>query len=211
MGRRTRNIYFSADWHIGHENVLRLDQRPFADLEAMNKGLIKRFNACVGENDVCYFLGDMGFSTAAIKEVVDELNGTKILILGNHDKKCQAMMNAGFDAVMYSASLYIAGELVTMTHCPLRGVFREDTTGMRNSKPGDNWHREKDNDKYSVENNGQFHLHGHIHSPNGGLSEKIAGRQMDVGVPSSGYSPISISTIESWIVRTLKDEKQKGV
>ena len=59
MGRRTRNIYFSADWHIGHENVLRLDKRPFADLETMNEGLIRRFNACVQENDVFYLNGDM--------------------------------------------------------------------------------------------------------------------------------------------------------
>ena len=207
MGRRTRNIYFSADWHIGHENVLRLDQRPFADLATMNEGLIRRFNSDVQENDVCYFLGDMGMSGQIIKPVMDKLNGTKILILGNHDKKCQSMMNGGFDAVMHSASLYIAGELVTMTHCPLRGVYREDTTLMRNSQPGDNWYREKDHIKFSIEDNGQFHLHGHIHSPNGGLSQKILGRQMDVGVPSSGYKPISISTIESWIVKTLKEEK----
>ena len=79
---------------------------------------------------------------------------------------------------------------------------------MNNSKPGDNWHREKDFDMYSVEDKGQFHLHGHIHSPNGGLSTKILGRQMDVGVPSSNYAPISISTIESWIARTKKEEEE---
>ena len=208
MGKRLRNIYFTSDWHIGHANVLRLDARPFKDLEAMNEGLIRRYNATVGENDVCYFLGDMGFSAQKIVPVINALNGTKILILGNHDKKQQAMLQAGFDAVMHSSSMYIAGELVTMTHCPLRGVFREDTSLMRNSKPGDNWHRESDFDMYSIADSGQFHLHGHIHSPNGGLSEKIAGRQMDVGVPSSNYAPISISTIESWIARTKREENE---
>ena len=31
---------------------------------------------------------------------------------------------------------------------------------------------------------------------------------MDVGVPSSNYAPISISTIESWIAKTKREEKE---
>jgi len=170
----------------------------------MAEGLIKRFNAQVREEDVCYFLGDMGFGD--VKSVMDRLNGTKILILGNHDKKQQAMMNQGFDAVMYNSSLYIGGEHVTMTHCPLRGVYREDTSGMKNSDGTENWHNEAKNHKYSVENEGQFHLHGHIHSPNKGKSQKILGRQYDVGVPANGYGPVSIGVIESWIVKTKRSE-----
>ena len=204
MGKRTRNIYFTSDWHLNHANSLVFDSRPFNDVTHMTEGLIKRFNAQVREEDVCYFLGDMGFGD--VKSVMDRLNGTKILILGNHDKKQQAMMNQGFDAVMYNSSLYIGGEHVTMTHCPLRGVYREDTSGMKNSDGTENWHNEAKNHKYSVENEGQFHLHGHIHSPNKGKSQKILGRQYDVGVPANGYGPVSIGVIESWIVKTKRSE-----
>ena len=206
MGKRTRNIYFTSDWHLNHANSLMFDNRPFNDMDHMATSLIKRFNASVREEDVCYFLGDMGFGD--IKAVMDKLNGTKILILGNHDKKQQAMLCQGFDAVLNNASLYIQGEHVTLSHCPLRGLFREDTTDMRGHDGTENWHNEHKNSKFSVENQGQFHLHGHIHSPNHGKSQKILGRQYDVGVPANGYSPISISTIEKWIFKTKRDENE---
>lgn len=207
MGKRTRNIFFSSDFHIGHKNSLEFDNRPFKDLDHMHESLIKRFNACVGENDVCYFLGDMGFGPD-VKKVVDRLNGTKILILGNHDKKMQAMMNSGFDAVMNSATIYIMGEKVTLSHCPLRGVFREDTTGMHNFTEGENWHKEFRHVQFSIEDEGQFHLHGHTHAPNGGKSEVKLNRQWDVGVPGNGFSPVSISQVESWIFITKRNEKE---
>ena len=81
MGKRTRNIYFSADWHIGHDNVLRFDNRPFKDMDHMCEALIKRFNATVKEEDVTYFAGDMGFGSDKMRSVINRLNGTKIFIL----------------------------------------------------------------------------------------------------------------------------------
>ena len=203
---RTNNIYFSADYHIGHENVLHLDGRPFQDMDSMCRGLTKRFNAQVRDQDVCYFLGDMG-QGPKLKEFMEGLNGTKVLILGNHDSKRQSMMNKGFDVVLNSGSLVIQGELVTFTHCPLRGVFREDTSDMRGTVEGDNWHKESLYTDFSIEDHGQFHLHGHIHSPNGGMSERILGRQYDVGLPGNNYIPVSMSTIESWIVKTKREEE----
>lgn len=205
--KRTRNIFFTSDWHLFHHNCLEFDNRPFQDVNHMAESLIKRFNSVVRDQDVCYFLGDMGFSGDSIKKVIDRLNGTKILILGNHDKKQQAMMNAGFDAVVHSISMYIANELVTMTHCPLRGIKREDTTGMNGCDGTENWHKEYKHTQFSIEDQGQFHLHGHVHSPNRGKSEKILGRQMDLGVVAWGYRPVSISEIESWIAKTLREEK----
>ena len=204
---RTRNIFFTSDWHVSHDNVLTFDKRPFKDMDHMCESLIKRYNATVQEKDVCYFLGDMGWGER-LKKVVDRLNGTKILILGNHDKKQQAMMNSGFDAVVHAASMYIINELVTMTHCPLRGVYREDTTGMRGCDGTENWHKEHKHTQFSIEDEGQFHLHGHIHSPNGGKSTKILDRQMDVGVVAWKYRPVSISEIESWIFITKRNEKE---
>ena len=211
MGKRTRNIYFTSDWHIGHANVLIFDNRPFKDLDHMHESLIKRFNANVRDQDVCYFLGDMGFGNEQTKKVIDRLNGTKILIRGNHDRKQQAMMNCGFDAVIDSASMHIQNERVTLSHCPLRGVFREDVTSMRKFVEGELWHGESRNQEFSVENKGQFHLHGHIHSPNGGISTRISGRQMDVGVPGNNYIPVSISQIESWIHLTKRNEKEDSI
>ena len=54
-------IWFTSDTHFGHENVLRFCERPWKTVEAMNKALIDRINACVAPDDTLYHLGDFSF------------------------------------------------------------------------------------------------------------------------------------------------------
>lgn len=200
MNSGIKKIFFTSDWHLGHANVIKFDNRPFTDVEHMEKVLANNFNSTVPTDGVTYFLGDIGLCKSdSIKNVIKRLNGTKVLVLGNHDKGVNAMYNSGFDVVLHGAVLVITGHRVTMSHCPLKGVRRENTEGMKNSMPGENWHGESRHDNYTFENIGQFHLHGHIHSPNSGKSVKILDKQFDVGVAANGFRPVSISVIESWI------------
>lgn len=195
--------YFTSDWHVGHKNCIRFDDRPFKDLNHMHRTLVNNYNATVDHDDICFFGGDMGLTNSeTLNKIVSELNGTKVLILGNHDKGEVAMQRLGFDIVIYGAMFYISGHKVTMTHCPLKGIYREDVSGMNNAD-GDNWHGENryKNQKFTIEDMGQFHLHGHIHSPNFGKSKKILGKQYDIGVVANNYRPVSKSVIESWIAR----------
>lgn len=107
------NQYFTADWHIGHENVLKFCDRPFRDVHHMHRVLIKRYNSTVRQNDVCWFLGDVGMTNVEqMKKVLDQLNGKKILVLGNHDRGMNAMYALGFHAVMHTASIMIMKESV---------------------------------------------------------------------------------------------------
>lgn len=204
-----KKIFFTSDLHLGHANCLVFDKRPFKDLDHMHKVLINNFNAIVPNDGITYFLGDVGLG-ASQQETLDiilQLHGTKILVLGNHDKGMNAMYGCGFDAVMYGAVLFIAGQRVTMSHCPLMGVYREDTSNMAGSHEHENWHgesREMSAKKFSFTDEGQFHLSGHIHSPNGGKSTKTLNRQYDVGVVANGYRPVAISAIESWIAGEVK-------
>jgi len=203
-----KKTYFTSDWHIGHAAVIEYSNRPFRDVDHMHRVLVNNYNATVGVNDICYFLGDMGLAAgSAIKDIVGSLNGTKILILGNHDRKgMNFWYSCGFDAAMYSSSLRIAGNIVTMSHCPLYGVWREDTSDMRGCSGSENWHGEERQfvKGYSLPDFGQFHLHGHIHSPNGGKSQTVLGNQRDVGVDGNNYKPVSSSVIESWIAKYEK-------
>lgn len=205
-----RNTFFTSDFHIGHEAVMKFCKRPFKDLHDMHCQLIKRYNNTVKKYDVCYFIGDIGMGRSdVLKNVIYQLNGIKILILGNHDNKTNTMYQAGFDAVMYGATLKIVNQQVTLAHCPLRDTYREDTRGMRGGENNPNWHGEnKHGAIYSIPNWGQFHLHGHIHSSqNRNTSQKILGRQFDVGVDANNYTPVSIRTIETWIQKTLHQEQ----
>ncbi len=165
----------------------------------MHEVLINNYNSSVPEDGICYFLGDMGLSSAGtVQKVISRLHGTKVCILGNHDKGVNSMYTAGFDVVLHGASLVIAGETVTMSHCPLLGLYREDITNMKGGKEGEHWHGESRHAKHSFPNNGQFHLHGHTHKE---PAERILLKQFDCGVRANAYRPVNISELESWISR----------
>jgi calcineurin-like phosphoesterase family protein len=201
MKNKRKPIFFTSDWHLYHVAVLKFCERPFKDIEHMHQVLVNNYNAVVPEHGICYFVGDMGmYNVDLIKPIIDSLNGTKVLILGNHDPGVNASYNMGFDIVVHGITMKIAGEMVTITHCPLLETYREDTSRMKGDKnPYWHGHNNKKHRELSTKNNGQFHIHGHIHSPNRGQSKKIQGKQYDVGVDAHNFRPVSISTIESFI------------
>lgn len=206
------NNYFTSDWHIGHFNCLRFDQRPFRDLDHMHSVLVNNYNSTVQEEDTCYFLGDVGLAKGdTVRSVLARLNGsTKVLVLGNHDKGANAMRDMGFDLVLNMASLTVGRHIVTMTHCPLRGVYREDVTEMKGASSADNWHGEHKNGHFSIPDFGQFHLHGHIHAGPANDKPVCTDRQFDVGVPGNNYRPVSMSTIEGWIHRSARRDQSRS-
>lgn len=206
---KSKPMFFTSDWHIGHKNVLAFSKRPFRDLDHMASVLVNNYNATVPADGVCYFLGDMGLcDKTTIQDVVSKLQGTKVLILGNHDKGMSAMYDRGFDVVLNGATIWLANRKITLAHCPLMGVYREDTTGMKGGEPGENWHGEmrRKSLPFTATDEGQYHLSGHIHSPNSGKSTKTLHRQYDVGVDANLYRPVSIKQIEGWICTTAARE-----
>jgi len=81
-------VFFTADLHFGHENVIKFDERPFQTVEEMDVELIRRWNAKVGKGDLVYVLGDMIWKTrnSDAETLIRSLNGQIILIKGNHDR-----------------------------------------------------------------------------------------------------------------------------
>jgi calcineurin-like phosphoesterase family protein len=156
----------------------------------------------VPNNGICYFLGDMGLcKSEELGKVIAQLNGTKVLVLGNHDKNSHAMYNLGFDVVLNSAIIYLGDKRISMSHCPLPGIKREDME--RGLKPGENWHGEFKNQRFTSQDlTVDFHLHGHVHKQKN--EDYKTDRQYDVGVAANNYTPVSLSTIESWIAKELK-------
>ena len=78
--------FFIADLHFGAQTIIRYENRPFSDAEEMERRLIENWNNAVGADDAVYVLGD--FSAYADperdREILSQLAGTKILIMGNH-------------------------------------------------------------------------------------------------------------------------------
>lgn len=49
-------MFFTSDLHLGHRNIIRLCNRPFATIEEMDEALIRNWNAKVTNGDTIYIL-----------------------------------------------------------------------------------------------------------------------------------------------------------
>ena len=84
---RKDRIFFTADTHWGHRNIIRYCQRPFADVDEMNEALITNWNSTIGKDDIVFHLGDFAMGgSAEWCRLLERLNGRIYLILGNHLK-----------------------------------------------------------------------------------------------------------------------------
>ena len=96
-------IFMTSDLHFGHSEIIFYCDRPFDTRKEMDKTLIKNWNERVAEDDLVYVIGDfsmkrtdIGFIEARLRQ----LNGRKILILGNHDYlSAFDYVDAGFESV----------------------------------------------------------------------------------------------------------------
>ena len=78
-------IYFTADHHFGHKNIIHLCNRPYLSVEEMDAILIDSWNKVVSKNDTIYVLGDFAWKNG--KRYASQLNGNKIFLVGDHDKQ----------------------------------------------------------------------------------------------------------------------------
>ncbi|MBS0599502.1 MAG: metallophosphoesterase [Proteobacteria bacterium] len=83
----TNRVFAIADTHFGHKRVIQFehDARPYASIEEHDRDLIQKWNATVNKRDVVWHLGDVFFGKDG-HLVLGELNGTKKLVMGNHDQ-----------------------------------------------------------------------------------------------------------------------------
>lgn len=80
-------IYYTADPHLGHDNIRKLCNRPFATVEEMDETIINNWNSKVTDKDDVYILGDFSFKAKDPTEYLKRLKGKKHLIVGNHDSQ----------------------------------------------------------------------------------------------------------------------------
>lgn len=103
------SVFFIADPHFGHKNIIDYESRPFKSVEEMDETLIKNWNNTVSKTDKIFILGDFSFySKERIYEIVTQLNGIKILVLGNHDRihSVQWWKDVGFNDVSKNPIIY---------------------------------------------------------------------------------------------------------
>lgn len=91
------NVWTWSDTHFGHKNIIKYCDRPFYDLDDMSQQLIDNYNQCVGDNDLVIWVGDVAFmGDNRANEILSQLNGERILIIGNHDFRRGRVRNLDF-------------------------------------------------------------------------------------------------------------------
>ena len=114
------SIFFTADLHLGHKNIIRYCGRPFSSVEDMDATIIKNWNAKVTSNDLVYIIGDFAFGQREqVLGYIQKLNGKKILIDGNHDNIGQPK-NYGFIEKWPIREIKIEGQHITLSHYAMR-------------------------------------------------------------------------------------------
>lgn len=116
-------IFVTSDTHFNHKNIIEYCNRPFSSVEEMNETLIKNWNSVVSKDDTVFFLGDFCLGQReAIINFCSQLNGHKILIMGNHDRATvTAYTNAGFEAVYKKPTIIRFDEFditIEFSHAP---------------------------------------------------------------------------------------------
>ena len=118
--------YFISDLHLGHKNIIRYCNRPFNTIELMDNTIINNWNAIITSNDTVFLVGDVCFkkSKKEITDIINSLNGTKILIMGNHDYRLSVKewLSVGFSEVYKYPIIY--KDFYIVSHKP---VFMNST------------------------------------------------------------------------------------
>jgi calcineurin-like phosphoesterase family protein len=174
-------IHFTSDTHYGHNNIIRYCDRPFRSVEGMTQAMVQRWNARVAPEDTVYHLGDfsMMLKSGPVEEILARLNGTKILIYGNHDKHWTftKWKRLGFDDVMltWDGELSVGHEShrIQMIHNP-------------------------EDERFNLERKTKIVLCGHVHTA---WKTRLQGTvpYVNVGVDMWGYNPITLRQILDYL------------
>lgn len=163
------NIWFTADLHLYHDNILWMNNRPFKTCDEMWGYFKTEWNSKVSQDDYVFVLGDVLWKSSAqrLANMDKSLNGKICIVMGNHDKemKVSKTNKTNFD-VFYS---HERSEFIRVKSQKL-GV---DQYVFMSHYPALSWpHKGR----------GSIMLHGHTHGSFDEINESSPDLRVDVGV-----------------------------
>lgn len=179
--------FFTSDTHFGHANIIKYCNRPFANAGEMDREIVRIWNETVKPEDTVYHMGDVAFTSPEwCKHIIENLNGTKILILGNHDRAEQKMKERGFSLVYQSLRITLSdGTETNLSHYPYRGSAE------------DPYHKTKFDNK-NIQDDGRLLLCGHVHDSWKVRPGKFKNQMINVGMDQWNFKPVSEAEIISF-------------
>jgi calcineurin-like phosphoesterase family protein len=181
-----RDICIISDTHFIHENILRFtgnDGNPirpgFDSVDHMNEYMIERWNSVVKPEDIVYHLGDVFIGPKdKFLPLFKQLNGSKRLIVGNHDDAKFMAKKELFTKILMWRMFREFGLL--FTHVPVH------ESSLRRGPSGHEYDPE-------YNKNMMLNVHGHIHQ-----NESPPGPYRCVCVEQIDYTPVNIEDLRIW-------------
>jgi calcineurin-like phosphoesterase family protein len=187
-------VWFTADTHFGHGNIIKYCQRPFlspeereatrADPRARisvsdetvrrhDDAILEAINSRVGEHDLLWHLGD--FCWGGLVEAHSYRARIRCrnvyLVWGNHDHRT---IRSAFSDTFEQTMIEVEGQEIWLNHYPMRS-----------------WNKSF---------HGSWHLYGHVH---GRLHREDAANPAmlvkDVGVDACDYRPWSFEELSAYM------------
>lgn len=185
-------LFFTSDTHFGHKFILTAGEgRPFTTIEEHDEALVNNWNSVVGPNDTVVHLGDvvMGTRTENL-QIIKRLNGTKILIPGNHDyvsatekesrrERYREIYGEVFDHIMPDT---VVIERVAFSHYPPAEI---PDHGEEDRYPH---MRPSTDDAY-------LFIHGHTHQGHVFTPLSSGGMAISVGVDANDWAPVPVDRL----------------
>lgn len=185
-------VWFTADTHFGHGNIIKYCQRPFmsreeaaatrADSRAKlrlseetvkrhDDALLEAINSRVAPDDHLWIVGDFcwgGFPEA--RSYRDRIRCENVfLVWGNHDRGEIAPV---FSDTMEQGMIRVEGQEIWLNHYPMRS-----------------WNKAF---------HGSWHIYGHVHGRLQREDERNLGLLVkDVGVDACDYHPVSFADLSA--------------
>lgn len=176
------NTWLTSDTHFLQEAILdfidsstkELLRPGFDSIEHHDEYIIEMWNSVIAPNDTVYHLGDVCYIPEQhnYPQIHNRLNGTKHLIVGNHD---DIRYHANLDWVSVNMWVELHEENILLTHTP------QDQFALLRGKPGASF---KD-----WQPSYRLNVHGHIHQ-----NPEPTHRHRCVCLEHTEYKPVNLDT-----------------
>jgi calcineurin-like phosphoesterase family protein len=188
------HVWFTADLHFGHGNIIKYCHRPFLTAEEAERArtdrrgpwrvseetvrrhdeaLLDAINAQVQEGDTLWILGDFCFGhLEEAKPYRDRIRCREVhMVWGNHDHRSIRPL---FGQAIEQGMVHVEGQEIWVNHYPMRS-----------------WNRSF---------HGSWHIYGHVH---GRLAREDAAHPhmltKDVGVDACDYRPVGFEELRAYM------------
>ena len=188
------NVWFTADTHFGHANIIKYCARPFLNeeekqlladeprgkwkvsqetIERHDNAIVQAINERVAPNDTLWILGDFCWGKfREAKAYVDRIRCQRVnLVWGNHDNRT---VGEAFNKTIEQGMVKVKGKRIWLNHYPMRS--------------------------WDGRFHGSWHLYGHVH---GRFTEEDEARPVyltrDVGVDACDYRPMSFEELSEYM------------